>query len=202
MGPTGVFAQSNRAMSFPMSPLAARLSRMAEKDRFFIGATSIFDSPADFSYHARGVLGPGLVDEHALRRGKRWTTFKVHAPLPIVTENRLVYSTDPALNVKCPKCKELKSACRCPKEPILGSRNFVANLRIEKKGRGGKTVTIVDGLPKINIFLKDLTKQLKNACGSGGTFSLEGKEGLIEIQGDKRDMIREFLTKKGIKTKG
>lgn len=84
----------------------------------------------------------------------------------------------------------------------LKSKNFVAKLRIEKQGRGGKTVTVIDGLPKMNVFLKDLTKKLKNACGSGGTFSLEGKEGLIEIQGDKRDQIRAILEKDGIQTKG
>lgn len=119
-----------------------------------------------------------------------------------MNDNRLVFSTDPALNKKCPKCKELLQACLCPKEPALKSRNFVAVLRIEKKGRGGKTVTVIDGLPKINVFLKDLTKQLKNACGSGGTFSMEGKEGEIEIQGDKRDLIRTLLDKNGIRVKG
>lgn len=75
-------------------------------------------------------------------------------------------------------------------------------MRIEKQGRSGKTVTVIDGLPKINIFLKDLTKKLKNSCGSGGTFSMEGKEGLIEIQGDKRPQIKSLLEKEGIKVKG
>lgn len=84
----------------------------------------------------------------------------------------------------------------------MNSRNFVAVLRIEKQGRGGKTVTVIDGLPKLNVFLKELTKKLKSACGSGGTFSMEGKEGQIEIQGDKREMIRALLEKDGIKTKG
>jgi len=82
------------------------------------------------------------------------------------------------------------------------SRNFTAILSIEKQGRGGKTVTVIDGLPKLNVFLKDLTKRLKNSCGSGGTFSMEGKEGVIEIQGDKRDLIRTLLAKENIKTKG
>ena len=57
-------------------------------------------------------------------------------------------------------------------------------------------------LLKVNVFLKDLTKVLKNRCGSGGTFDLEGKEGKIEIQGDKRDLIRTLLAERGIKTKG
>jgi translation initiation factor 1 len=121
---------------------------------------------------------------------------------PGVADNRLVYSTDPALKEKCPKCKELLPACTCPKETAVKSRNFVAVLRIEKQGRGGKTVTVIDGLPKIALFLKDLTKQLKNACGAGGTFSMDGKEGLIEIQGDKREQIRTLLKKSGITVKG
>ena len=119
-----------------------------------------------------------------------------------MSDSKLVYSTDPALNKKCPKCKELLPACTCPQEGSIKSRNFVAILRIEKQGRGGKTVTVIDGLPKVNVFLKDLTKRLKNACGSGGTFSLEGKEGTIEIQGDKRELIRTLLEKEKIKTKG
>jgi translation initiation factor 1 len=79
---------------------------------------------------------------------------------------------------------------------------FVAVLRIEKSGRGGKTVTVIDQLPKNEIFLRDLTKELKTKCGSGGTYITTGKEGVIEIQGDKRDMIRSLLEKKGIKSKG
>lgn len=117
-------------------------------------------------------------------------------------DSRLVYSTDPTLNKTCPKCKERLSECSCEKEPELKSTKFTAYLRIEKQGRGGKTVSIIDGLPKVNIFLRDLTKKLKNACGSGGTFSLDGKEGRIEIQGDKRDQIRQILERDGIRTKG
>lgn len=113
--------------------------------------------------------------------------------------DKLVYSTDPSLK-KCARCKELN--CVCVPDPEVKASKFVAHLRIEKEGRGGKTVTVIDGLPKVNIFLQDLTKKLKNRCGSGGTFSLEGKEGKIEIQGDKRDQIRELLAKDGIRTKG
>lgn len=119
-----------------------------------------------------------------------------------MSDSKLVYSTDPKLNQKCPRCGELQSACRCPKEPDLKTYKFVVHLRIEKQGRGGKTVTVLDGLPKVNVFLSDLTKKLKNRCGSGGTFSLEGKEGRIEIQGDKREQIRAILTELNIRTKG
>ncbi len=119
-----------------------------------------------------------------------------------MSENKLVYSTDPKLNQECPKCKEKISECTCAQETPLKSYNFVAHLRIEKQGRGGKTVTVIDSLPKLNIFLKDLTKTLKNSCGSGGTFSMKGKEGKIEIQGDKREQIRKILTEMGIRSKG
>ena len=118
------------------------------------------------------------------------------------SENRLVYSSDPELNRKCPKCKELVSECTCQAEPRFASAKFVAYLRLEKAGRGGKIVTVIDELPKVEAFLKELTTELKKKCGSGGTYLMDRKEGVIEIQGDKKDAIREILVKKGIKTKG
>ncbi len=116
--------------------------------------------------------------------------------------SRLVYSTDPALNKQCPKCKELLSECTCPKEPELKTYKFVAYLRIEKAGRGGKIVTVIDELPKVEHFLKELCSEIKKKCGTGGTYLMDRKEGVIEIQGDKKERIREILTAKGIKTKG
>ncbi len=91
-----------------------------------------------------------------------------------------------------------KSEC----EVDVKEYKFVAVLRIEKSGRGGKTVTVIDQLPKIEIFLKDLCRELKQMCGSGGTYLTDGKEGVIEIQGDKRDLIRKALESKGMKFKG
>jgi translation initiation factor 1 len=79
---------------------------------------------------------------------------------------------------------------------------FIAILRIEKAGRGGKIVTVIDQLPKNELFLRDLTTQLKKKCGSGGTYILSGKEGVIEIQGDKKEMVRKVLEQNGIKWKG
>jgi len=115
-------------------------------------------------------------------------------------DHRLVYSTDPKMNQKCAKCKALVSECTCEKQK--SQSKFVAKLRIEKKSRGGKTVTVIDGLPKVEIYLKELAKKLKKRCGSGGTVDLTGKEGIIEIQGDKRDQIRIALEKEGISYKG
>lgn len=117
-------------------------------------------------------------------------------------DTRLVYSTDPALNQRCPKCKELLSECVCAPEVDPKGYKFVATLRIEKQGRGGKTVTVIDRLPKNELFLKDLTTQLKKKCGSGGTYLMDGRDGVIEIQGDKIEMIRSALAKEGIVSKG
>lgn len=82
------------------------------------------------------------------------------------------------------------------------SRNFIAVFRLEKSGRGGKTVTVIDGLPKFELFLKDLTKELKSKCGTGGTYLLDGRDGVIEIQGDKRVQIKALFDKRGFKYKG
>ncbi|MEW6057212.1 MAG: stress response translation initiation inhibitor YciH [Bdellovibrionota bacterium] len=117
-------------------------------------------------------------------------------------DTKLVYSTDPKLNQRCPKCKELVSECACPPQVHVKDYKFVAVLRIEKSGRAGKTVTVIDQLPKSEIFLKELTTKLKKKCGSGGTYLMDGKEGVIEIQGDKRELIRDLLAKEGIRSKG
>lgn len=117
-------------------------------------------------------------------------------------DTRLVYSTDPALNIKCPKCKELQSECTCEAEVDLKNFKFIALLRLEKQSRGGKTVTVIDRLPKSELFLKNLTTLLKKKCGAGGTYLTDGKDGVIEIQGDKREMIRKVLTAEGINSKG
>src|SRR5689334_19799282 len=98
-------------------------------------------------------------------------------------DTRLVYSTDPALNRKCDQCKELQSECVCKAEVDPKAYKFTAILRIEKSGRNGKTVTVIDQLPKNEMFLKTLTTLLKKKCGSGGTYITSGKEGVIEIQG-------------------
>jgi translation initiation factor 1 len=115
---------------------------------------------------------------------------------------RLVYSSDPSLNQKCPKCKELLCECTCTPEEDASSYKGPALLRMEKQGRGGKTVTVIAQLPRNNFFLKNLTATLKKKCGAGGSYSMTSKEGLIEIQGDKRDFIRGVLEKDGIKVKG
>ena len=75
---------------------------------------------------------------------------------------------------------------------------IVARLRVEKKGRGGKTVTVVFGLPANEAFLKELSQRLKRECGTGGTVTGDG----VELQGEKRDRVREILLRLGYTVKG
>jgi translation initiation factor 1 len=70
-------------------------------------------------------------------------------------------------------------------------------LHRDSKGRGGKAVTLVKNLVLSEDDLKVLSKQLKLACGSGGTV----KDGLIEIQGEHREKISEVLRGLGYKVK-
>jgi translation initiation factor 1 len=112
---------------------------------------------------------------------------------------RLVYSTETA--GKCPVCGWPQRDCQCSHryaatQPVPA--RIVAKLRMEKKGRAGKTVTVVYGLPEHTDFLKDLSQELKRACGTGGTTA----EDSIELQGDVRDRVREALTKRGYTVKG
>ena len=67
-----------------------------------------------------------------------------------------------------------------------------------EKGRGGKTVSVVDGLPENCPFLKELCQELKRACGTGGAVS----GGTIKLQGDLRERIRGLLLEKGFVVKG
>ena len=75
---------------------------------------------------------------------------------------------------------------------------MVAKLRMEKKGRGGKTVTVVYDLPQNDQFLKELSQELKKACGTGGAVVESG----VELQGDVRERVRDILLKRGYVVKG
>jgi translation initiation factor 1 len=110
---------------------------------------------------------------------------------------RLVYETGKGR--LCPDCGQPVAECRCQPaaaEPVPASRSCV--LRIEKKGRGGKTVTVVDGLPQNAAFVAGLASELKRACGTGGTAA----DGAVEIQGDQRERLRPLLAARGFRVKG
>ncbi|HSB64307.1 MAG TPA: translation initiation factor, partial [Thermoanaerobaculia bacterium] len=64
--------------------------------------------------------------------------------------------------------------------------------------RGGKTVTILDGLPRNKNFLEGLGKELKKQLGTGGTIG----DALIELQGDHRDTLRRILSERNFLVKG
>jgi translation initiation factor 1 len=111
---------------------------------------------------------------------------------------RLVYSTDSA--GRCPGCAWPQRNCQCATragEADVPSR-IVAKLRVEKNGRGGKTVTVVYGLPQNTEFLKELSQDLKRVCGTGGTATEDG----VELQGDLRERVRGELAKRNYIVKG
>ena len=117
-------------------------------------------------------------------------------------DSKLVYSTDPARNQKCPKCKNLIPECNCKVEALPRAAEFTAVLRVETAGRKGKIVTVIGGLPRNEMYLARLEKILKTRCGAGGTHRMEGTAGIVEIQGDSRELIRTILSEQEIKFKG
>ena len=100
----------------------------------------------------------------------------------------------------CPGCGRPENDCQCSNAAATASipARIVAKLRVEKKGRGGKTVTVVDGLPQNAAFLKALSQELKRACGTGGAVLGGG----VELQGYLRERVRDVLLKKGFVVKG
>ncbi len=109
--------------------------------------------------------------------------------------SRLVYSTEAGR--LCPQCHRPVAQCVCGKDrpAILG--DGIVRLRRETKGRGGKAVTIIDGIPLTGTELKTLIKALKQKCGVGGAI----KNGSIEIQGDQRDLLLVELERRGYSVK-
>jgi translation initiation factor 1 len=113
-------------------------------------------------------------------------------------QNPTVFSTE--FGRLCPNCGNPLKNCICKKAENNSPRKNVdgiVRLFIDRKGRGGKSVTIIDGLPYSSEQLKDLTKSIKRQCGTGGAI----KGGKIEIQGDVRDLILPMLQKLGLVVK-
>lgn len=94
----------------------------------------------------------------------------------------------------CPDCRQVLSECVCKTlAKKLPTGDGVVRVSRETKGRGGKSVTIVRGLALDPVALAVLGKQLRTACGSGGTV----KDGVIEVQGDHCERVIEALRKYG-----
>jgi translation initiation factor 1 len=105
-------------------------------------------------------------------------------------KSRLVYSTDKVVP------RNNNPPVKAPKETIHASQQRLS-VRLERKGRGGKSVTLIEGL---QISAKDreaLLKQLKARLGTGGSL----KKDVLEIQGDHRDTVIALLQEMGYKPK-
>lgn len=116
-------------------------------------------------------------------------------------KNKLVWSDDPKDRLKI-ELSNAKPVLASASSDDIAAMKWTAVFRLEKSGRGGKTVTVIDRLPRQEEFVRELCKELKSKCGSGGTYSLQSDCGIIEIQGDKRDAIKALFEKKGIHFKG
>ncbi len=107
-----------------------------------------------------------------------------------------VYSTEHGR--MCPGCCRPAADCLCRQQKTaLPLGDGVARVSLETKGRKGKGVTLISGLPVSGEDLTELARRLKQRCGSGGTV----KDGVIEIQGDHRQTVAEALAKEGYRLK-
>jgi translation initiation factor 1 len=108
-----------------------------------------------------------------------------------------IYSTETGRI--CPDCSQPVAQCQCMahKKALAAagaaSADGIVRVQRETKGRGGKRVTLVRGLALDAVALTAVAKQLKAACGSGGTV----KDGVIEVQGDHVETLIAALQKKG-----
>ena len=110
-------------------------------------------------------------------------------------DDGLVYSSEHG--TMCPECNKKFKACTCSKQTKTPTGDGIVRVGRETKGRKGKGVTIITGVLLDEKELKALAKELKKKCGTGGTL----KNGVIEIQGDQRDLLIGLLEKKGFKVK-
>lgn len=108
------------------------------------------------------------------------------------SKSNLVYSTD--VGRICPECRLALTGCICKaraKAALVG--DGIVCVSLQTKGRGGKSATLIKGLALDSVALALLGKQLRTACGSGGTV----KDGVIEVQGDHCELVMNALGKHG-----
>ncbi len=111
------------------------------------------------------------------------------------SDSTLVYSTDSGR--RCHQCQRPLAECVCGKDRPAALGDGIIRIRRETKGRGGKAVSVVSGIPLAGGPMKDLARQLKKRCGVGGSV----KDDSIEIQGDHRELLRDELEKRGYTVK-
>jgi translation initiation factor 1 len=107
----------------------------------------------------------------------------------------LVYSTEGGR--MCPVCRHPVAQCQCHNAKLVPAGDGVVRVSRSSKGRGGKTVTLVQGLLLPADELAALGKRLRTACGAGGTL----KDGVLEVQGDHVVRVLEWLAAQGFKTR-
>jgi translation initiation factor 1 len=93
----------------------------------------------------------------------------------------------------CPKCGRPVATCTCKRQKAAPAGDGVVRVVRETKGRKGKGVTVITGVPLDPAGILQLATRLKRRCGSGGTV----KDGVIEIQGDHRDVVVTELQREG-----
>lgn len=92
----------------------------------------------------------------------------------------------------CHGCRRPLAQCQCGAKQPIAAGDGVVRVSRESKGRGGKSVTLIKGVALDTIALQQLGKELKTACGTGGTV----KDGVIEVQGDHCERVVELLKAK------
>ncbi|QOR37344.1 translation initiation factor Sui1 [Billgrantia diversa] len=110
----------------------------------------------------------------------------------------LVYSTEHG--DICPNCRQPQDNCRCAElaeQERLATLDGIVRIRRETSGRKGKGVTTLSGVPLPSTELKALAKALKKRCGTGGSV----QDGIIEIQGDHRELLKAELERLGYTVK-
>jgi translation initiation factor 1 len=105
--------------------------------------------------------------------------------------SHLVYSTDQGK--VCQNCGQPVAQCTCGSKSTRPKTDGIVRISRQTKGRKGKGVSCVTGIPLPQEKLEELAKQLKQRCGAGGTV----KDGIIEIQGDHREALALALQKLG-----
>ncbi len=110
-------------------------------------------------------------------------------------DGRLVYSTEN--DDKCRVCGKPARKCSCKPERNRPAGDGIVRISRQTRGRKGSGVSIITGLPLQDSELTALAAQLKKKCGCGGTV----KNGVIEIQGDKRETLAAHLSQHGYNVK-
>lgn len=124
---------------------------------------------------------------------------KISNKLSTLASLGTVFSTE--VGRVCPDCGKATAVCSCKSDQAaaLLRKRTGGSVRVgrETKGRAGKGVTVIHGLPLSADALTDLASALKKRCGSGGTVV----DGVIEIQGEHRDTLMTELTRRGFQVK-